>query len=372
MPRATVTLEFKGRRRDFTLPAGVVLIGRSADCDLVLPFPWVRERHLEVEQDAGWRRIRCAAADAQARMAGRPLNSEWSLLPDDATVELPTPFMETIRLRFSFESSAGGASVLQEQHKPQAGFDLPEFEVLESEPLPKGNRLFQPPVAAPTQMPALPAPERRAPSPAVRVLVVTLCATFLILAALGVNEWRRSHHAARIREGLVFITQGIQDARALISQGHYREAKQKLDAIRAVAVKDSDSSAYVREIDQICDRPEIRMGAIGYVLMEGQWLPPEKASAWKTASERDDPKIASLKTTAERAFESKDFPDLQACQEIAFAGNGVCSADPATVADAINARPQPAPVMRYEHLARWCLLAMLVFWPIDVWLRKLL
>src|SRR4051812_43767234 len=115
MPRATVTLEFKGRTRSLTVPSGAVLIGRAPDCDVVLPFPWIREHHLEVQDDAGWRRIRCVAEDAKALLGGRRLSTEWTVLPDEATVELPTPFQEIIRLDFAFRSRTGSAAVLIEE-----------------------------------------------------------------------------------------------------------------------------------------------------------------------------------------------------------------------------------------------------------------
>jgi Mg-chelatase subunit ChlD len=64
--------------------------------------------------------------------------------------------------------------------------------------------------------------------------------------------------------------------------------------------------------------------------------------------------------------------DLQACREIAFAGNGLCSADPTVIAQAVKTRPEQPPVQREKRLAPWFLLAMLCLWPIDVWTRKLL
>lgn len=329
MPRAIVTLEYKGRSRQLMVPAGFVCIGRSAECDVVLPFPWIRERHLEVQQDAGWRRVRCAAGDARALLDGRPLNGEWRALPDDAVIELPTPFGDIIRLDFEFKSSlVGGADVLREETPAApAPLYLPEVEIVEASPLPGGDRLFDPAPATATATAtgashvgsdagAGGASDRQEKSHAIQILLVSAVAMFVIMCALGFNQWQRSRYAGRVGSDLRFTHTSIAEARDLLKQQRYAEAKGKLDAARAVAARHESMEDYRREIEQVAGRPEVKLGGIGYVLVERQWLPPDTAAAWKTARQRDDPKIDALKQKAEQSLLSNDLAaGQQACDE---------------------------------------------------------
>jgi len=64
-------------------------------------------------------------------------------------------------------------------------------------------------------------------------------------------------------------------------------------------------------------------------------------------------------------------PDLQQCEEIAMAGDGTCSPDPATAIEAILSRPQPKPTLLLQPLWPFLLLMLMLLLPLDVWVRKL-
>ncbi|HEY1684201.1 MAG TPA: VWA domain-containing protein [Tepidisphaeraceae bacterium] len=75
------------------------------------------------------------------------------------------------------------------------------------------------------------------------------------------------------------------------------------------------------------------------------------------------PKSAELSATG---------PDWQSCQEIAAAGNGICSADPSVIAAAIRSEPPNQSFLRRTSLWPWFVAIMLILWPVDVLLRKVL
>jgi hypothetical protein len=86
------------------------------------------------------------------------------------------------------------------------------------------------------------------------------------------------------------------------------EAKATLDSARELARQwPGRLDDFATEIENVAARPEIRLGATGHVLMEGQWLPAETARAWRVARERDDPTIASLRSKAEATLKSGDW-----------------------------------------------------------------
>jgi Ca-activated chloride channel homolog len=65
-------------------------------------------------------------------------------------------------------------------------------------------------------------------------------------------------------------------------------------------------------------------------------------------------------------------PDMQACEEIAAAGQGICSTDPATLAASFRTTNQNEQFLRRQPLWPWFVGIMICLWPIDVLLRKLL
>jgi Mg-chelatase subunit ChlD len=65
-------------------------------------------------------------------------------------------------------------------------------------------------------------------------------------------------------------------------------------------------------------------------------------------------------------------PDVQACEEIAAAGLGVCSIEPNIIAAAVRTRPPDETFLLRKPLWRWPAAVMILIWPIDVLLRKVL
>lgn len=65
-------------------------------------------------------------------------------------------------------------------------------------------------------------------------------------------------------------------------------------------------------------------------------------------------------------------PDEQACQQIAAAGNGVCSANPAMIAESIQNTQTTENFIARLSLWPWLVGAMICLWPIDVLMRKIL
>jgi len=327
MAKGTVEIELAGRRRVIPLRRNAISVGRSPDCELVLPFPWLRERHVDLAHDAGLVRIRLGQPGACASAAGHPIGTAWEMLPEGAAVEIAAPQGATLSLRFKFESSIRGGSLLaSERNQPHAARDdvalaLP-VEIVEQSPLESAKGLFRD-TPVPARSRAGPHVRRSARSPkriAVTIAVAALASILLMLGALGWNISRSSGHSRQLSEAYSSLRTSIDTARELIRKGNYVEAKATLDSARELARQwPGRLDDFATEIENVAARPEIRLGATGHVLMEGQWLPAETARAWRVARERDDPTIASLRSKAEATLKSGDWESGRAACDEALA-----------------------------------------------------
>jgi hypothetical protein len=249
------------------------------------------------------------------------------MLPEGAAVEIAAPQGATLSLRFKFESSIRGGSLLaSERNQPHAARDdvalaLP-VEIVEQSPLESAKGLFRD-TPVPARSRAGPHVRRSARSPkriAVTIAVAALASILLMLGALGWNISRSSGHSRQLSEAYSSLRTSIDTARELIRKGNYVEAKATLDSARELARQwPGRLDDFATEIENVAARPEIRLGATGHVLMEGQWLPAETARAWRVARERDDPTIASLRSKAEATLKSGDWESGRAACDEALA-----------------------------------------------------
>ena len=65
-------------------------------------------------------------------------------------------------------------------------------------------------------------------------------------------------------------------------------------------------------------------------------------------------------------------PDMQACEEIAAAGQGICSTDAATIAASFHNQSKRDDFVQRQPLWPWFAGAMVILWPVDVLARKIL
>lgn len=282
--------------RQIVIPAQAISIGSAEDNDIILPLPWVRPHHLLIQYDAGVARARTLDPAARALIIDRPISISGMMLPAVAKVTLPAPAGLPIILAFEFEDADEGMTILTQPTGKRA--PTPVTEIVGVSPLDEERSIFD--------SPSQPAVHRRAQIKSWPRLAISLIGTAFVLAiviaALSWNDIRRMLYSAAVDKQFTQVVQDITQAKSLIAQGQYIEAKSQIDdGLRLSANRPGFSDQYLI-LKAISAQPEIKLGGLGYVKMENQWLPPETASAWKSARTKDDPKIQSLFTQAQKTY----------------------------------------------------------------------
>ena len=325
MAKARVQVGFGGRQREFQLHSRSIVIGSADDCDLRLPFEWVRPRHLEIKYDAGVARMHALPGAESVMSDGKPLRDDWAILHTGTTVHLRAPNAQVLSLRFEFPDAPAASSLAHDAPARTEPVDVgvPVEWVTESD-VAEGSMLFGGPSASLTPT-ASPAPAKAdEPPPKVdagtrRVLIVsgTFLATLLVvIGVLFAKQWHRRSQAQGIAAEVAAVSASVEEARKLITAGNYREAQAKLEDARTRAGDQPNMADVVREIEAVRQRPEIRYGANGYVRLDAEWVPGERARGELAARKRNGPKLDALWQEAQTALNVLDQQAGQrACDE---------------------------------------------------------
>src|SRR5258705_3060231 len=113
MAALQVQIRIGNKARVITLDGPRVNIGRSKSASLVLPFDWVMQHHLVIENSDASLRIKLGSPDAQARMGNRELTTEWSPLSSPAQVEIPMPRGQPLRLDLTATHRESNAAIVR-------------------------------------------------------------------------------------------------------------------------------------------------------------------------------------------------------------------------------------------------------------------
>jgi hypothetical protein len=105
----SIQIAFSGKTRQFTLSGPSITIGSAPNCTLVLPFPWIAPKHLEIEHGLLLSRVRSGTENSPATLDGYPITSDWSLLPRHGLIEIPSPMGAKLAIAVDLEPVAVAA-----------------------------------------------------------------------------------------------------------------------------------------------------------------------------------------------------------------------------------------------------------------------
>lgn len=283
--------------REIIFPGQSLSVGSAAENDLILPLAWVRPHHLLIHQDAGMIRARVADPAAKAFLGSKPLSTQSAMVAPPVTITIPAPQGSPILVELKFQSPDRGAVLIAEDPRPMST-TVPE--IADVSPLDETRSIFTPPaISAPTQrISKKPFPRQAVFLSALLLIVVVL------LSALFWNDIQRALFGSAEQRQFSQVIEDINQAQTLISSGQYVEAKSLVDDGLRIALAHPSFSDQRLILKSMAASPEIKLGGIGYVRMDDQWLPPEQAAAWKSARTIDDPKIQSLYAQAKAAWDS--------------------------------------------------------------------
>lgn len=300
-------------QRTLKLHGNKVIVGSDPACHLVLPFDWVQPRHLIVQQDAGLARIKLGDPRAKAFINGNAIGTTSTVLMPDSVVVIPSAKGWPIKLQFTFKHMPDAVMASEAGNLPHAPDEiLPDFASLSAiEPQP----LFAQPPALST--PTVPPHKPPSHSSNFKVLAILVIVVLMIGGAVTFDQLRRAKHDNQFKQDMQLVSDAVTQARSLIDEKKYIQAKEVIDRARQVAGSREELANFAVSLDQLSQRPEIKLGAMGYVQMEGQWLAEQTAKAWKLARERDDPRIEQLYQQAAASLKAR--ADLEqahrACEE---------------------------------------------------------
>ena len=298
-----------GRRvKQVDLDASTVTVGRSRSCDLVLPFDWVQRRHLIVQTDPPFARLKLLDPAAQGSLGdGRPLSDQWTRIEPGTVVEIAHPSGSVVHIEISDDATANRRPVVAIADKQTSTLGPDPFGVaFVTESALEGGRGWYdaaeesapqppPPIDVGGRAAALAESQRR-----FRKMIAWTSASIAVLvfataAAMGVRAYQRSE---AIRADVATMDAGIATADGLIQSKQYQAAKAELVHARAIAERLPEPANYLARIDQKMACPEIRFGAEGYVPVEGKWLSNDTARKLEIARRRDEPILLQLEKQA--------------------------------------------------------------------------
>ncbi|HEY1683595.1 MAG TPA: FHA domain-containing protein [Tepidisphaeraceae bacterium] len=314
-----IRIEWGVEKRQVLIPGQKVDVGSAVENDVIFPFEWVRPHHLRVQFDAGVATAKTLNPAAHAVINNQIISMAGAMLPMNGQIAIPAPSGPSINMTFTFEQPNLGAVLVDEEIKP----DPPaSADVAGVSPLDEARSIF---TATPVSRPAIRPPKKSLPR---QMLVLFGIGIMLgvIVAALGWNEIVRSRHASSVSKDYAQVVSDISQAQSLITQGHYVEAKSLVDQATGLIANRPEFHDETLILQSLAAKPEIKLGGLGYIQMEGQWLPPETAIAWKAARQRDDPTIQSLYTQA-RNF-SDTNRNLEKAQEYCNQALALINAEP--------------------------------------------
>ena len=327
MPAIHARIRLGHKTRSFDLRQRTITIGKAPGCVLRLHVPWLEDQHLVIDNSDELVRIRCAGLNARARLSGSAMTADWTLLPASGRVTIVGPNGNELLLDFSYLQPKHNAVVLQgDAYRVADDGDDQAAPIVTASPLDQkgwldfvlpANGAMEAGHGASAKVSAAPKAKKSLLSKREYAVIGIMVGTLAIaMAAFVYNGHRRAVAADRVTADIQWASARLAQAEELLKRREYVAAKAVLDASEPVANK-YDVLSYERsKISYLRGTNEIKLGAAGYVEMEGRWLPAETARAWRTARERDDPKIASLEQRAVDAQKAKKLDDARlACED---------------------------------------------------------
>lgn len=315
MPSIHAQIRLGHNTRSFELNHKTITIGRGNSCVLRLHVPWLEDQHLIIDNSDELVRVRCAGPKVRARLSGANLATDWQVLPSPGRITILGPGDDELLLDVSYVEPKHNAVVLQGD----------AFREANSGDGQAATTVTASPVEAAAKAPLNTTAGAEAGSKVKQSLLskreyatigIIFGVLLIAMAAVLYNAYRRSVAADLVSADTQWVFDHLAQAEELLQKRDYVAAKAALDAAGPVAKQYDSLSAQRNRISELLDTNEIKLGAAGYVKMEGQWLPAETARAWQSARERDDPKIVSLERKALDAQKAKELDVARlACEE---------------------------------------------------------
>lgn len=320
MPAIQIIVRLGDSTKSFTGTKRLISVGRSTRNDLVLPFPFVQDDHLLIENNATGMRIRTMGTEARATAEGKAIGGSWVAIASPGHVEIPTSNGNKLRLDVMWTEPRLSAMILRDaEAAPQSLEGAGGVSVLSQSRLTAGKGYSDGNFAAADMDASNSASPPTAPWWASRRVTIPMVGgiyVVLIVGALAFNRVQIAKERQRLADDTQFVSAKIESANNLIRSGNYSAAKSDLDAAEPVAKRVPQLADALADIGKIRAKPEIQYGATGYVLVGDQWILEQTAKEMKAQRERDDPKIAELERSAAENLAAGKYDDaLSACQQ---------------------------------------------------------
>jgi hypothetical protein len=307
---------FKGTQKQVT-------IGKAPSCDLLLPFAFLHDQHLIIDNSSKPLRARVLASDAVAVASGRRIGTDWTDIAAPARIEIPSPRGSRIFLEISSAPTSDlGAVILRTDSAGNVAEGLDMHVATQSAVAAGGGAYAEPEGMHEEPIDELDQPLRRPLGPVPPKLAIWGAVALYVLligGALLFNQHRREEARQAVENDRKEMEEQLARTNELIRAKKYAAANAALDAAEAAATRQPTLAASLPEIKRMREKPEIRLGANGYELLDDQWVPSVSARAQREARQRDDPKIAQLERDAASARASKKFDQARSACEQAIA-----------------------------------------------------
>jgi len=297
--------------------ANLIRVGKNPDCEIPLPFPWLQDVHLLIENTAQLLRVKLGCRPARAEVGGNALGMDWTLLASPSRLVIPAPKGYSLVLDVSCVDSSLNVLILREASGRDAAVaeDIPVDVATQ-------NRFGTQDGSADFRaddlggIPLSGNGENMTRGQRATIVLSSMLAVLLVVGALAGNRVRDEITRRNRQADIDFVNEHMTLARDLMARKDYRGAREALTAADLMMARRPEFFAKRAELMELRRMPEIQLGANGYEEMDGRWLSPEQAKAWKLVRERDDPRIAELEQRATLALQTRKFDDGRlACEE---------------------------------------------------------
>jgi hypothetical protein len=307
------TLEFEfhhaGRVRRASVNSTTVVIGRSKKCDLVIPLPWVAERHFIVQEDPPFLRAKAIDSSAEAMIGNTPMGHGWQKLAEGAAVTIRGPGRESLVIRIGRADPNRRVSVVKDSSAQRPGSSDFGFMMVTESPVAGGGGWAQAAdddnmdVPLPTSLPPVgqEAPALKSMKKPLAWTAAGVCA--MIIGALAFNAHRASARRSAMGNDCDAIHVSLDNIAQFQAKKNYVAAKAELDKARALAGKWPSLEGEQRELDSIAATPEITYGGQGFEFVDGKWLAPDKARLHRETAAR----IESIQQQVGTTFDAGQF-----------------------------------------------------------------
>lgn len=305
-------LHVANKIKRFRSTRSLVTVGRSKSCGMILPFPWLCDVHLEIEAiSADMIRVRLGDVAAHAESGGQALTTAWMEQLSPVRISIATPRGHSIVLEASVNQPNPDMAILREPGvvPSEADFEAePDMVSLSRIPSSSGMQSsggelsvadWETPIGA--ERAGMTGGEKAS------IWLASVLMILLVGGAIGINRFRHIWADELLTKDTKFVGEQMSRVEILLANQDYVGAKRALDKAEPVARQHPELAETVASIVEYRSSPALTMGVAGAVEVDGQWLPPEKARAWRAAREKDDPKIAQLEQQAAVAMQANNY-----------------------------------------------------------------